>query len=1058
MPSDITLLSASAGSGKTHALTKLLAEGIAAGIKPEGVVATTFTRKAADELTARVRTTLLSAGRPAEARRIRDGYIGTVNSVCGSILRDFAFEAGLSPSLEVLPDGEDSTVFRTAIAEVVQRYAKPLGEVCARLEMTDGWVDCIKEIADKARVNGLDRARLLACTAPSWASMRRLLPEPLDEHAGLALERELAKELDAAITALNDSGDTTGVTNKALDTLQTVKRRMRDGRPGRWSDWTRLASLSPSKKSEAKVAPLRELAGQALAHPLLHRDMETVIRLFFECAADSLGRYRQHKKDLGLMDFIDQEMEALKLLGQDAARQRLEERLELLLVDEFQDTSPIQLALFLRLADVAGKAVFVGDRKQSIFAFRGTDPVLMEAVMQRLGIARVLDKNWRSQPSLVAFTSAFFTLAMARHGIPEKEVRLEHQVTAIAPEIPRLNCWRLDTKNQSGDWAALAAGIKRTLAEPDRWPVLDKSTQKVRSLRLGDIVVLCRDNDHRKGLAAALENIGVRAATAAPGIMRRPETSLALAAFRVLTDEDDLLALAELARLLPVDGDPAWWLPLCGKGDLSGVVEHLEPARRLAAHRSDLARLTVAESLDLALDLADVRRAVLCWNNADKRLANLDTLRGLASAYEELCTSRHIPCTPAGLLQHFRDMERAKEDGQAEGLGEDAVQILTYYRAKGLEWPLVILADLDPPDRCRVFGLDVAEGRDGLNFADPLAGRWLRYWPWPFGKDVKKQKTLDEAALASPEMRFARGQYDCEQQRLLYVGMTRARDHMVFAARMPKKDSTAMSWLDACVDASGQPILRLPTEEGEHAVTVGAETFHVSVRVLSPGDADSTAVRSPRWVPVQPAEAVTHPAARFAPSAERFAGEVTTEVVALGPALDMPKAVDPARLGSAVHACLAAVPLSGPQEERLARIAEVLADWGISTLPAEAVCDVQDRLAGFLRERYPEAPVSVEWPIHLRRKLRRGNGWVDMLLRLPEGNIIIDHKTVSGDAETLRVKAVGYVGQLAVYGEALAKATGRSTLAMWVHFPLDGVMVELKVKPPTGCIYRASKG
>jgi len=81
-----------------------------------------------------------------------------------------------------------------------------------------------------------------------------------------------------------------------------------------------------------------------------------------------------------------------------------------------------------------------------------------------------------------------------------------------------------------------------------------------------------------------------------------------------------------------------------------------------------------------------------------------------------------------------------------------------------------------------------------------------------------------------------------------------------------------------------------------------------------------------------------------------------------------------------------------------------------------------------------------------------------MLLRLPEGNIIIDHKTVSGDAETLRVKAVGYVGQLAVYGEALAKATGRSTLAMWVHFPLDGVMVELKVKSPTGCIYRASKG
>lgn len=1046
MPSSITLLSASAGSGKTHALTKLLAEEIAAGVRPEGVAATTFTRKAADELTARVRTTLLTAGRPSESRRIRDGYIGTVNAVCGSILRDFAFEAGLSPSLEVLPDGEDSSVFRTAIAEVVQRYAKPLGEVCTRLEMADGWVDLIKAIADKARVNGIDRARLAGCVEQSWASLRSLLPEPLDEGAAQALERELVQELDAAIGQLPAVGDTTKTTQQARDALLGLKRALRDGRPGRWSDWERMARVTPGKKSEDIVAPLRDLAAQALTHPLLHRDLEIVIRLFFECAADALGRYQQHKKDLGLMDFIDQEMEALKLLGQDVARQRLEERLELLLVDEFQDTSPIQLALFLRLSEAAGKAVFVGDRKQSIFAFRGTDPVLMEAVMQSLGRAEVLDKNWRSQPSLVAFTSEFFSLAMARHGIPEKEVRLEPQVPPIAPEIPRLNCWRLDTRNQADDWAALAAGIQQVLAEPDRWPVLDRHSKRQRFLRPGDIAVLCAKNSHRKALAAALEKIGVRAATAAPGIMQQPETTLALAAFRVLTDEDDLLALAELARLLPVDGDPAWWLPLCVKGDLSGVVAQLEPARRLAAHRSDLARLTVAESLDMALDLADVRQAVLCWNDAGKRLANLDALRGLVTAYEELCTSRRIPCTPAGLFQHLDELEGAEEDSQAEGLGEDAVQILTYHRAKGLEWPLVILTGLDTPDKYGVFGLDIVTPSGRANLVDPLAGRWLRYWPWPFG-GLGGPENLNEAVESSQEMANAREQAERERLRLLYVGMTRARDHMVFAARLPKKDGTATSWIDACIDTSGQSILSLPTEEGDHDVTVGMETFPVAVRVFSPGDTELTAVRSPRWVSVQPKDPVTHPAARFAPNTERLEDEVSAELVTLGPALDMPKATDPARLGSAVHACLAAVPLSGPQEERLARIAEVLAGWGIDTLPAEAVCAVQDRLAGFVMERYPEASTVVEWPIHLRRGLRRGNGWVDMLLRLPEGNVIIDHKTVMGDPELLRAKAVGYAGQLAVYGEALAKSTGRPTLAMWVHFPLTGAMVKVDVSP-----------
>lgn len=1044
MPSNITLLSASAGSGKTHALTTLLTEKIAAGVRPEGVVATTFTRKAAGELTARVRAALLAADRPAESRRIQNGYIGTVNSVCGSILRDFAFEAGLSPSLDVLPEGEDAAVFSAAIAEVVQRYARPLADVCARLELTDDWIACIKEIADKARVNGLDRARLLACAAPSWASLRRLLPEAMDERTAQNLDREIAEELDAAIAKLPAPGDTTQKTQDTLDALLGVKRALRDSRPSRWSDWERLARVAPGKKSDSVVAPLRELARQALIHPQLHSDLDAVIRLFFECAADALGRYQQHKKDLGLMDFIDQEMETLKLLGRDETRRRLAERLDLLLVDEFQDTSPIQLALFLRLADAAGEAVFVGDRKQSIFAFRGTDPVLMEAVMQSLGDVQVLSNNWRSQPALVAFTSAIFALAMGRQGMPEKEVRLAPRVTAIASEIPRLNCWRLDTKNQSDDWAALAAGIRQTLAEPDRWPVLDKRTKRERPLRPGDIAVLCEKNTHRKALAAALEAIGLRAATAALGLMRRPETSLALAAFRVLTDADDLLALAELARLLAPEGDPAWWLPLCSKGDLSGVTERLEPARLLAAHRGDVARRTVAESLDLALELADVHRAVLCWDDADRRLANLDALRGLAATYEELCTSRRIPCTPAGLLQHLGDLERAKEDGQAEGIGDEAVQILTYHKAKGLEWPLVIMNGLDSHDRYGVFGLGAVAPPGGMNLADPLAERWLRYWPWPFG-GLSGPQALNDAADASDEMRYACEQAARERLRLLYVGMTRARDHMVFVARLPKKDGTATAWLDACVDVSGQPILRLPTEAGDHDVTVGVESFPMDVRVLTPDDAEAATMRSPLWMPIRPAEPATHPAARFAPGTERFGGEVMTEVVTLGPALDLPAAADPLHLGSAVHACLAAVPLSGTQEERLVRTAQVLADWGLATLPPVAVCAVQDRLAGFVRERYPEASAAVEWPIHLRRGLRRGSGWVDMLLRLPEGNVIIDHKTGLGDHAALQAKAVGHAGQLAAYSEALAKATGLPTLGIWVHFPLAGAMVGLTV-------------
>ncbi len=1045
MPTDISLLSASAGSGKTHSLTERLVQLIGKGVRPDGVVATTFTRKAAGELTARVRAKLLAAGRPAEARRIGDGYIGTVNSVCGAILKDYAFEAGLSPALDVLPEGEDAEVFRTSISEVIRNNAQRLAAVCGVLELADDWGETIKGIADKARVNGIDRAGLLRCIAPSWDSLRPLLPDALTDEQGRALDQELAEELTAAIAGLPAPGDSTAATQNVRKQLLAVSGAMRDGRPPTWATWVRLAGVSPGKKSAPVVEVLRELAGQVLAHPQFQRDLREAIRLFFECAADALGRYQQYKKDLGLIDFIDQEMRTLELLQGGEARRRLEERLDLLLVDEFQDTSPIQLALFLRLAETAGRSVWVGDQKQSIFAFRGADPVLMEAVMRGIGNVQVLNENWRSQPALVAFTSSLFSRAMARHGIPDGHVRLSPRVAALPTHTPNLKCWRLDAKNKAQDWTALAAGIRKALEEPGQWPVLDKQSKQGRPLKAGDIAVLCLQRTECKGIATALEAVGVRAATSAPGLMRRPETALALAAFRVLTDTDDLLAVAEMARLMPQGGDPAWWLLHCAKGDLSGVVERLEPVRKLEARRGDLARLTVTEMLDLAMELAGVRRVALAWTGPEKRLGNLDALRGYAAGYEDLCTSRRTPCTPAGLLSHLADLEADEDDGQAEGVGEDAVQVLTYHRSKGLEWPVVVLTGLNSFDKFSVFGLNVVSPEGELDFADPLAGRWLRYWPWPFGL-LKGMSALNEALAASSEQSHAREQASRERLRLLYVGMTRARDHMVLAARVPRNvDESTTAWLDSCVDEQGNPIVSLPSEEGEHVLVIGEESFPIAVTVQRGEETLTKNARKNVWAPATPHETVRHPAARFVPGTERFNGQVTTEVVTLGPALDLPAAVDPLHLGRAVHACLAAVPMSRQRGNRLARTTELLAEWGVATLSAEAFCTMQERLAEFVRERYPEASPVVEWPIHLRRGLRRGSGWVDLLLRLPEGNVIIDHKTGMGDHAALQAKTVDYAGQLAAYSEALAKATGLPTLGIWVHFPLAGGIVKLAI-------------
>lgn len=149
-------------------------------------------------------------------------------------------------------------------------------------------------------------------------------------------------------------------------------------------------------------------------------------------------------KEVASRSLADQEFLALRLLEREEVCQRISQELELLVVDEFQDTSPIQLAILLKLAEVCGKAVWVGDQKQSIFGFRDTDPALMDACMDQLGkeaATETLPKSWRSRPGLVELTSHVFARAFAGHGMPEELVRLapaiEDEPHGLGPFLER---------------------------------------------------------------------------------------------------------------------------------------------------------------------------------------------------------------------------------------------------------------------------------------------------------------------------------------------------------------------------------------------------------------------------------------------------------------------------------------------------------------------------------------------------------------------------------------------------------------------------------------------
>ena len=143
---------------------------------------------------------------------------------------------------------------------------------------------------------------------------------------------------------------------------------------------------------------------------------------------------------------------------------------------------------------------------------------------------------------------------------------------------------------------------------------------------------------------------------------------------------------------------------------------------------------------------------------------------------------------------------------QAASLDLEAVSVLTYHSAKGLEWPMVLLLDLDKIYPADPFGFTIESSHEFDGWR-PLDGRWVRFWPWPYGKQTAKVY-LDEAVAKTPEYVRAAEVEHKEKMRLLYVGMTRARDYLILC---PRASSSGLKteWIDSVRDGEGDGVFDL---------------------------------------------------------------------------------------------------------------------------------------------------------------------------------------------------------------------------------------------------------
>lgn len=1033
----IKIISASAGTGKTHRLAEELYSHIVSGAaRPEAILATTFTNKAADELLSRIRRRLLQDGRVGEAHRLAAARIGTVNSVCARLVADFAFELGLSPHLQTLDETTANIAIRRAMSEVVTDLeASELAELQERFAIGrdgGGWQSTVETIVARARSNALSAEHLASSADRSVRDFMGLLGKPAKD--GPALDRELQKALATFLANAEPDGI------KKTDGALTLARQMRTSSLLSWPNWVKLVNnLAPAKQWEAEAEQVRLVAGRHDAHPRLRDDCERVIRLVFSIAARTLDAYRLHKAGWGSIDFVDQEVLALQALGMKDVFNRMTGELDLVLVDEFQDTNPIQLALFLRLAEVAKESIWVGDQKQAIYGFRGTDPALMDAALAAIegtsGTPDVLKFSWRSRPELVRLTSEVFAPPFARTGIPQERVRIgpspkkAKEPDGLGPIVER---WNLGTKNKADDAAALAAAFKDALADKTV-RVWDKASGQVRPVQAGDMAVLCFHHYACANVAAALSALGIPAELAQPGLLSTPEGRLAFAALRLWVDTRDSLAAAELARVIEYPADGNDWLDAILAKPGIAAFEALPVIGRIQAAKEAHPAAGAVVALDLVFEASGIRDQCLRWGDADLRLANLDALRAHAVGYVSACTAEGAGCTPAGLVAHFNELAGSGLDECAPVPGKNAVTVSTWHAAKGREWPFTVIYELDGLPDVNALGVQVVSDAPRFSINNPLAGRWIRYWPNPYGA---ASKTPFHQRLAEhPATRKASEEAQRQNLRLFYVVWTRARDRLVLAAREGKinKGITELLFGD-----DGQPLLNEP--DGDTATWAG-KTFKVKFRTAVPATPTATKRVPGEWYE-WPTKLPDYPPEYVQPSSIARTGRVG-EPTEIGRRFTITGQPDIELVGNALHGFLAVDHPSLKDSQRKEIADGLLTRWNVaSAVNVDAVLGAGSALRDWVARNWPGARWHREWP--LRMRLKNGStlrGTADLVLETRAGYIVIDHKSYPGGRDKAIERAATYAGQLLAYTEAIGTATGKPVIGCFIHLPVLGLVV-----------------
>lgn len=1024
--SKIKMINAGAGSGKTYRITELLFDAVEKnGVKPSEIFATTFTNKAAAELVQRVRTKFLEKVSESDRAKdnallINEARIGTLHSLCAEYLKRFAFDLGLSPEVEVLEESGAADLFRHAIDEEDADTIKELSRLGRKLSMAgDGYsdhpLDYVKKIANEATANGIAAKDLEQMGERSWQLYNQLLDEAcgkVDDNLTLS---NIGKVVDRCLA---DTSQIPSKTQSQKNFIALIKKL--ELKP--WAtNWSAIESIKVPRNNdvEAHFSPFIELTERLGQFAQFRNDIESFIKLSYEIAANSMTRYRDLKNSRGVLDFSDLECQFLALLDKPAVQAILAAELKLLMVDEFQDTNPMQLAIYLKLTNLVEQSIFVGDLKQAIYGFRGSDPELMVALQKTLeeqGIkTEKLDISRRSTQAIVEHSNKVFSPIFGEEETHLKVWdKLEWQPSCGSPELFSFSQKGKNLKIRNQGFA------ERLKQFVDSGPsVLDKETETERKMLWNDIGILTKTNDDAKDLAKALTDAGIPAQCEQPGLLEEPEVVLARALMSLSYGSDNRIAYAEIRSIIKNQAVDDWLEDLledtAKPSRLLGeaLISKIESLRAISQQVAPSEVLTTAIATFSLVDI--IRR----WDDNEfstqQRIANLDALFKLVQAYEQHATSLGLPVTLAGLNQFLSQKSKDKSDLKGISTGR-AVAVMTIHRAKGLEWPCVILACMEKKPNDRLFGVSVQSSSRGFSIDAPLKDRWIQFLP-PYSSEQSKgtvKRSLQSTNVGQQKQAIA----DEESHRLLYVAFTRARNYLSVIEPGEPKEGTYKALLNEEAYSFPDVTANWPQAETVEQVT------QMPFVVPSPKEL------KPRYI--QPSTSIVE------------AQVVVGESLQYGAPLTLSGALNTAKLGETVHQLIGFI-LLNPEEDASNMAVTLLAPFTSDKQKVKQLTEQARHFVAKIRERFKPDSVWVEMPITaLSGDNQTIKGSIDLLLETSNGLVVIDHKLKgAGTAEKQHELANRYGDQLVTYKKAL-ELNGYTVQALVLNAFSSGTLVNVK--------------